>query len=564
MTHYRLDLDVPLFDPRSSGGARIALPHIHRGAFPMRSKSAHLGSLALVILAAGAAACSGAAGPQGPTGDRGPQGAAGAAGATGASGVTGATGASGAVGATGATGTAGATGDAGPAGAMGATGAPGPAGATGATGTTGATGPTGGGAGIQWSSISADTNASPNNGYIASAPVTITLPAADDLSIGDAIAVVGLGAAFDLAPRKGETFQYAEGVVASPWADRSSGVPNVTTNWTGVASDASGMHIAAVAYDHQAWTSSLWGAGLTGQPNSAGYDNNFTSIASDATGQYLVATVAGWAIWTSADYGVTWAQGGPNTPNQYPQWRAASSNSTGTQVLVADPGENLYVGTYAGSAWTWTPQTGAGTGNWVVTASDATGTNLVAAASGGSIWTTPDGGATWTAQSAPGTRNWGSLASSADGSHVVATAGSDELWTGVLSGGEWTWTNLADDDDNLDEWSDASFGAVTSSADGTAMYVVANGDILQGVYTQGQWAFSSLTNGTPLSGQSWGSLATNAPGTTLAATSGGADLWTYSAAPTSLSGSTGATVDLVYAGHGVFYVTAATGYLAMQ
>jgi hypothetical protein len=388
------------------------------------------------------------------------------------------------------------------------------------------------------------------------APIALTLPASAGLTVGQEVDVIGDGAAFIVAPASGDTFQSAPGLIASPWADRSPGQPR---GWTGVASDASGAHIAAVAYDQQAWTSSLNGTGLIAQPATLGGDNNFTSIASDASGAHLVATVAGWAIWTSADYGVTWQQTAPNTPNQYPQWAGASSNASGSQVLVGDPGHALYIGVNSGGTWTFTAQTALGDGNWYASASDASGNHLIAGNLGSTLWTTPDAGVTWTAQAGPGSHNWGSIASSADGTHVFATAGNNQFWAGVNDAGTWTWQSLAQR-----VGFGRTFGSVTSSADGTTVYLVADNDIYVGHYATNNWTFQNLTQNTPQSMPGWGTLASNAAGTQLVATVGNASLWTYSTAPSALSVSNGGTVRLVYVGGGAFYVAEATGYLALQ
>src|SRR6185295_16834214 len=67
----------------------------------------------------------------------------------------------------------------------------------------------------------------------------------------------------------------------------------------------------------------------------------------------------------------------------------------------------------SGFAQTWT-QTGAPVTNWSAVATSADGARLLAAVSGGLIYTSTNSGATWTATTAPG-MNWSALASSADG-----------------------------------------------------------------------------------------------------------------------------------------------------
>ena len=73
--------------------------------------------------------------------------------------------------------------------------------------------------------------------------------------------------------------------------------------------------------------------------------------------------------------------------------------------------------------------TGAPATNWTALTLPANGAKVVAAAQGGGIYVSTDGGATWTQQDAPIT-NWSSVASSADGNKMVAA---------VQGGGIYVW-----------------------------------------------------------------------------------------------------------------------------
>ena len=68
----------------------------------------------------------------------------------------------------------------------------------------------------------------------------------------------------------------------------------------------------------------------------------------------------------------------------------------------------------------WAKHDAAGDRKWSALASSADGSNLAAAAWGGTIHTSRDGGATWTEQPKSEVRNWVSIASSADGSKLAA------------------------------------------------------------------------------------------------------------------------------------------------
>src|SRR5436190_795884 len=76
---------------------------------------------------------------------------------------------------------------------------------------------------------------------------------------------------------------------------------------------------------------------------------------------------------------------------------------------------------------TWT-QTSAPITNWSGVASSADGSRLVAAVSGGRIYTSTDSGAGWTATGAPST-NWSAVASSADGTKLVAVVNGGGIHT---------------------------------------------------------------------------------------------------------------------------------------
>jgi hypothetical protein len=116
----------------------------------------------------------------------------------------------GAAGQAGASGPAGPTGSTGATGPAGSTGATGPAGATGSTGAAGATGSTGAaGPGVTWLVVSGNSQqAARNTGYLAGSAslVTVTLPPAGALTIGDLVQVTGTGTGgWKLAPNFGQT-----------------------------------------------------------------------------------------------------------------------------------------------------------------------------------------------------------------------------------------------------------------------------------------------------------------------------------------------------------------------
>lgn len=73
---------------------------------------------------------------------------------------------------------------------------------------------------------------------------------------------------------------------------------------------------------------------------------------------------------------------------------------------------------------------------WAAVASSADGTKLVAAESGGLLWTSVDAGTTWEARASAQT--WSAVASSADGRRLVAAVTDGQIWISVNSGATWT------------------------------------------------------------------------------------------------------------------------------
>jgi len=107
-------------------------------------------------------------------------------------------------------------------------------------------------------------------------------------------------------------------------------------------------------------------------------------------------------------------------------------------------------------AQTWT-QTSAPNNSWASLASSADGSKLVAAAIGGSIYTSTNSGIDWTLTSAP-SRSWVSVASSADGIKLVAV-GNGLIYVSTNSGSDWTLTSAPNN----------SWVSVASSADGNKL-----------------------------------------------------------------------------------------------
>jgi len=287
------------------------------------------------------------------------------------------------------------------------------------------------------------------------------------------------------------------------------------------------------------------GAGSNGVPGAT----NLVALASDSTGMKLVAVGSG--IWTSADGGVTWLDRTPSGPTHIQQWTAVASDTTGLNLVAAvngycpDPRENQAA--CSGDIWTspdggatWTDQTASGPAHglaWRAVASDASGTNLVAATEGlyawglGTIWTSTDSGATWTntsIETGASNPDWRSLASDASGQKLVAVGSG--VWASIDGG--VTWTDRTPADPKFVADFGAGHGEIWSSVASDTIgskLVVASG--AEDLWTSSDGGVTWIDTELGSSSQQWVSVASDATGTNLiaaAALDGGlsGDLWT--------------------------------------
>ena len=109
------------------------------------------------------------------------------------------------------------------------------------------------------------------------------------------------------------------------------------------------------------------------------------------------------------------------------------------------------------AAYTWTEQNIVSHDiNWYDIASDSDGSNLIASASNGRLYTSSDSGVSWTERqpAGDGNKGWKGVASDSDGSHLVASYYNGYVYTSADSGATWTqsstygrWEAVASDDD---------------------------------------------------------------------------------------------------------------------
>jgi hypothetical protein len=232
------------------------------------------------------------------------------------------------------------------------------------------------------------------------------------------------------------------------WSDPTS--PTTNDGWSGLASDSTGRHLVAVAAAWgDIWTSSDSGATWTDQTSTGpAHSLNWVSVASDSTGTHLVAVEGGGGysggstgagdIWTSNDSGVTWTDQTSSGPAHNLSWQSVASDTTGANLVAVGSG----IWTSSDSGVTWTEQAAnIGTYVWVSVASSSDGSHLVAAtvppgkgfaSTSGDLWTSSDSGATWTngtAGTAASGQSWTAVASDATGTRLVAAASGGDIWT---------------------------------------------------------------------------------------------------------------------------------------
>jgi hypothetical protein len=177
-------------------------------------------------------------------------------------------------------------------------------------------------------------------------------------------------------------------------------------------------------------------------------------------------------------------------------------------------------------AQTWT-LTGAATNSWRAVASSADGTKLVAVTDvtqtnpvptgTGAIYVSTDSGITWTQTSAPG-NNWSSVASSADGTKLLALASPASFasgtgpYTSTDSGATWTLHGSTNGLNGL------AWGSAASSADGTILAALAapflgSASLFTSTNSGSSWVSNSITQA------SVNAIACSADGTKMVVTS---------------------------------------------
>ncbi len=244
--------------------------------------------------------------------------------------------------------------------------------------------------------------------------------------------------------------------VGAQWTVRSAAG---TRSWTGIASSADGMKLAACAFGGQIQTSTDGGVTWTARDVARSWNN----IVSSTDGTKLAATVYGGQVYTSTDSGASWT-----AQDSTRFWRSLACSADGS-VLIASV-QNGVLRRSVDSGVTWTA---AGPSLfWAGVASSADGTKLYAAEDSGAFYTSVNSGANWTLNAAAGNHAWNSVACSADGTKVFATTIEEQIFVSTNSGGSWAarataqgWRSVVCSDDGVNLLAIVFGGRVHTSTD---------------------------------------------------------------------------------------------------
>ncbi len=395
---------------------------------------------------------------------------------------------------------------------------------------------------VPWVTVTANTQAQPNIGYLCNngvAPVAITLPSSPN--IGDLYRVAGLGAGgWKIMQNANQTIAAGNltDSIGESWTAYDS-----SRAWSAVASSADGTKLVATVNGGQIYTSANSGVTWTAQASST----NWSSVASSADGTSLVAGVGNNAssvgyIYTSANSGI----GSWSPHDSARQWVSVASSADGTKLVAAAYGTagsgnpGVYTSTSSGSSWALSKAVQYCSS----VASSADGTKLVATVYGGQIWTSINSGSSWLPYA--NSLNWTAVASSADGSRLLAAVGGGSLYISYNSGTNWAAVNSG---------ATAEWTGLASSADGSRLVAVdSTGDVYISTDSGVTWA---QRFGLPTTA-AWTGAACSADGSKIVLVANGSQIYVSSQSSSTtgtagyLTGSQHSAIELIYAGNNLF------------
>jgi len=397
--------------------------------------------------------------------------------------------------------------------------------------------------------------AQPNVGYICTnsiTPVTITLPSSP--SIGDTYKVAGIGGAGWIIVQNTNQIIFSGNLSSSVGQNWKTNGP--IENWSAIASSADGTELAAAVNNGYIYTSADSGVTWTQQINSN--SRYWSSIASSSDGTKLVAAVgytiytAGepGAIYTSTDSGVTWTSHTSSPLSSTLDWSSVASSADGSKLVAAvrdGTGQGIYLSSNSGGNWSLV--SGSPGYLWTSVASSSDGSKLVAVEeTGDQIYISTNSGSSWYSNTNLYPVKPTSAASSSDGTRLVVAGNGGQIYVSTDFGSTWF----------LETTVSGQTTSVASSSDGSRLVATTGGLSLSGNIYSSQ---DSGANWTQLAGApvlSWSDIASSADGSLLAATVYGGVIYVSSQNSTTagtsgyLSGPQHSTIELIYAGNGIF------------
>ena len=202
-------------------------------------------------------------------------------------------------------------------------------------------------------------------------------------------------------------------------------------------------------------------------------------------------------------------------------WSSVASDSDGSNLIASAQLGRLYTSSDSGSTWIERQPAGDIDLYWVSVASDSDGSNLVAAVGNGRLYTSSDYGATWIERQPAGNadKNWSSVASDSDGSNLIVAVGNGRLYTSSNSGGTWTERQPAGGVDKV-------WGSVASDSTGTNLIVAAiAGRLYTSSNSGGNWVERQPAGNVD---KAWGTVASDSDGSNLIVAVGNGRLYTSS------------------------------------
>ena len=313
------------------------------------------------------------------------------------------------------------------------------------------------------------------------------------------------------------------------WKDATAGKVKAQTSmdWVSIASSEDGSHVAAVPSDGgPVYTSTDYGATWTARTASG--SRAWSAIASSTDGSHLAAVVGSTYnspdgdVFTSTDYGATWSG---QLVGQYGGWLSIASSGDGESLAVVATGGYVYTSPDGGGSWV--QQTGSGTYGhshyWQHIASSSDGKYLFATAvfdENTVVSISPDAGLTWsdsTLTGVDGNTARLSIVSSSDGKYL-AVSGSGDIQTSSDYGA--TWQDQAGSGNRY--WS-----SIASSGDGSHLVAAVGADGIGGIYVSSNYGVDWSTNSS-MAAEYWGPVASSSNGSHLVAGVNGGTMYTSS------------------------------------